>query len=256
LSDVPNSLERSIAQQVFGDENLYTTIEDEVDRAKSLSYTQSKRDREIIQTISTLYNTPIHIYNTTNTLRDVITPLDSWGKEVKEPILLLQYEKGMYAALTKSKTIKVLLINKIVQQSRQEDTDIEDQIRNSFLQGKSWTAEDERQHQVLIQGPASFDNLQDLQWEIESQESLDMNDSRDSLSQKIQQKNYSPQLSRKSYNQEYQKALEMDNEYQDDSFEEQLAMAIQLSIQDQSRETGNVMGSYKNQSKDQPYKKK
>jgi hypothetical protein len=126
----------------------------------------------------------------------------------------------------------------------------EDEIRAGFLQGQSWTVEDEQKHQLLIQGPGSFDNLQDLQWENDSTGSLECEpELEDCFSQRLQATNYSPPLARRKVSfdeydaeqedQDLQRALELsmldqNEKKRTESFDENLSLAIQLSLQEQT----------------------
>jgi hypothetical protein len=137
---------------------------------------------------------------------------------------------------------------KLEQIDSQED--LEDEIIASFMQGQNWTSEDERKHQLLIQGPGSFDNLQDLKWENDSIGSLDCEpELEEPFSQKLQATKHSPPMTRKKVSfeevdleqeeQDLQRALELsifDQNHRESSgsFDENLSLAIQLSLQEQT----------------------
>jgi hypothetical protein len=102
VSDEPHSALRSIAHQLFGDESMFTTITQDLESTwKSMNY------RELLQKVSNLYIQPIHVYQQNSRFKEVISPTNSWGQTLKEPIPLLKYSANSFGALTTTKNVKV-----------------------------------------------------------------------------------------------------------------------------------------------------
>jgi hypothetical protein len=106
VSDEPHSALRSVAQQLFGDELMYTTITENLESPwHEMNY------RELLQNVSNLYIQPIHVYQQNTQFIEIISPTNSWGQQLKEPIPLLKYASNSFAALTATKNVKVTFFN-------------------------------------------------------------------------------------------------------------------------------------------------
>jgi hypothetical protein len=129
------------------------------------------------------------------------------------------------------------------------DSDLQEQIRNSFIKGRNWTDEDLQR--ILEQGSSSIDEINFYHKRIEST-GASMG-SLDGLAAKIEQTgHFSPTIARANSFQDfdeeneefYQLQIALEESLLDyqtaagrtDSFDQNLSLAIQLSLEEQPKD--------------------
>ncbi|KAJ3270107.1 hypothetical protein HDV01_000548 [Terramyces sp. JEL0728] len=233
LTGEDNSLQRSLAHQLYGDPDLYEKID-------KMIY---NKQEDYLQAVANAYNQPIHIHKTIpNDGVQVVTPhsLD-FGLSLN----LLQYGNDLFCSLVSGK--KVTISEEKRYMDSFNDLDLDDEIAKEFMNNYEWTELDQKKLQLTKLGPGSLqDNINLMETQSTSYQELDlhdMNECSSSLGTRVRSTNFSPPISRRYSDQsslnedefrDLQKALEeslhdIPNQESYDPYDEELQIVLELS---------------------------
>lgn len=170
-----HSLTRVIAHHIYGNEDLFDKVEDEIMKYEYEYATSSSLNfgsihhheiRPLLQTVSNIYSLDIHFYKAgkSTKVREIISPIDSWSlKEKVYPLHIIQKAVNHCA-------FKKIGFKEVFVKEEKSETQWRQAVVDGFMKAQNWTEKDERIRSLIIQGTSSIEDLNSVFHEMKNEE--------------------------------------------------------------------------------------